>query len=288
MTKLYCYDEAKSLFQQIIVSIHHWFNKSFFQPVLVSTNHSFDKFQQILVSTNHCFDKSLFQEILVSTNHCFSISLFQQVIVSTNHCFNISLFQQIAVSANHCFNKPLLQPIIVSAYFAFKKSLLQQISVSTSHCFNKSLFQQYFLWEGLQEGDLSRWPHPKDDILHIVRVRLVGGQESLLNKFKELKVRAHVVRELSFLYLQRQWHILERNPGVQAIHAKEHCESPYASMEQHIRQIIDENYPEALHGMPHGAVIPELTEVVAAQISSTKPLWQRERVGLRNEAKYNA
>ncbi len=29
--------------------------------------------------------------------------------------------------------------------------------------------------------------------------------------------------------------------------------------------MIDENYPEALHGMPHGAVIPELTQVVAAQ-----------------------
>ena len=108
-TKLYCYDEAKSLFQQIIVSIHHWFNKSFFQPVVVSTNPCFNKslFRQIIVSAYHCFNKSLFQQIIVSTYPCFNKSLFRQIIVSTSHCFNQSLFQHILLPRNHCYNKSL-------------------------------------------------------------------------------------------------------------------------------------------------------------------------------------
>ena len=52
---------------------------------------------------------------------------------------------------------------------------------------------------------------------------------------------------------------------MQIIHRNEHCASPYASMQQHIRKTIENNYPEELHKMPHGAIIPELAAAVAVQ-----------------------
>ena len=96
-------------------------------------------------------------------------------------------------------------------------------------------------------------------------MRLVGTQASLLNKFKELQIRAEIVRKLCLLYLERQWHILKSSPGVNTIHLNEHCASPYESMKEHIRKTIEKNYPEEVHGMPHGAGIPELAFAVDLQ-----------------------
>ena len=109
------------------------------------------------------------------------------------------------------------------------------------------MFATPSLWKDCEEEDITRWPHPKEDLLHIVRVRLVGTQASLLNKFKELQIRAEIVRKLCLLYLERQWHILENNPGVDTIHRNEHCASPYESMKEHIRKTIEKNYPEEVH-----------------------------------------
>ena len=36
-------------------------------------------------------------------------------------------------------------------------------------------------------------------------------------------------------------------------------------MKEHIRKTIEKNYPEEVHGMPHGAVIPELAFAVGLQ-----------------------
>ena len=115
-----------------------------------------------------------------------------------------------------------------------------------------------------EKGDLSRWPHPKEDILQIVRVRLSNGQASLLDKFQELKVRANVVRQLSLLYLRRRWRTLQQNPGLSKIHEVQRCETPYESLVQHVVQRIEEHYPEELHNA-EGAIIPELRTIVAAQ-----------------------
>ena len=44
-------------------------------------------------------------------------------------------------------------------------------------------------------------------------------------------------------------------------------------MKEHIRKTIEKNYPEEVHGMPNGAVLPELVSVVDAQnqLHATSP-----------------
>ena len=68
-----------------------------------------------------------------------------------------------------------------------------------------NIFSFLLPWEQIQKevgklitsGDLNEWPLAPGRVKHLVRVRLVRGPESLLNKFKELAVRAFVIRDVA-------------------------------------------------------------------------------------------
>ena len=72
-----------------------------------------------------------------------------------------------------------------------------------------NIFSFLLPWDKIQEkvtslvndGDLSEWPLAPQRVKHLVRVRMVHGQESLLKKFKELAVRAFVIRDVARIYI---------------------------------------------------------------------------------------
>ena len=49
----------------------------------------------------------------------------------------------------------------------------------------------------LGECDVWDWSMGPKRVSQVARVRIVKGQESLLDKFKELKLRAEIVREVA-------------------------------------------------------------------------------------------
>ena len=85
-----------------------------------------------------------------------------------------------------------------------------------------SMFSFLLPWEKIQEdishtleqGDLSAWPLSPERVKYIVRVRMMKGPTEILNKFKELRVRANVVREVAYLYIDHNVKDLADRPGV--------------------------------------------------------------------------
>ena len=66
-------------------------------------------------------------------------------------------------------------------------------------------------WEKIQEQlhklvddqkQLDEWPMEPKMVSQLVRVRLLHGPEDLLKRVKHLKVRAEVVRQIAYLYIQ--------------------------------------------------------------------------------------
>ena len=72
----------------------------------------------------------------------------------------------------------------------------------------------------LNEGDVWNWPVEPSRASQIARVRLVHGGESIFDKLKELHVRAEVVRQVAYLYIENHMQDLVRLPGARLIHAR--------------------------------------------------------------------
>lgn len=72
----------------------------------------------------------------------------------------------------------------------------------------------------LGECDVWEWPMNRTVASQVVRVRIVKGQESILDKFRELKVRAEIVRQVAYLYIEHHMETLMHLEGAQNIHAK--------------------------------------------------------------------
>ena len=80
-----------------------------------------------------------------------------------------------------------------------------------------NIFSFLLPWEEIQgqladvfdKGNLAEWPLSQEVVEHLVRVRLVRGPEQLLNKFKELNVRAHVVLLVANDYIDNHFEDLK-------------------------------------------------------------------------------
>ena len=72
----------------------------------------------------------------------------------------------------------------------------------------------------LGECDVWEWPMNRNVASQVVRVRIVEGQESILDKFRELKVRAEIVRQVAYLYIEHHMDKLMHLEEGQKIHAK--------------------------------------------------------------------
>ena len=102
---------------------------------------------------------------------------------------------------------------------------------------NKVLQQ---LFEKIEDGDLSEWPLAPNIARQIVRVSFSRGPESLLSKFKELRVRSWVVKKLAYIYIEHQVQDLAARPGVLKIHTLQRCASIAESLKQHADRRIDQ------------------------------------------------
>lgn len=93
-----------------------------------------------------------------------------------------------------------------------------------------SMFSFLMPWEKIQEdveqklrlGNLSEWPLSPDQVGHILRVRFMRGPVEILNKFKELSVRAKVIKDVAHMYVTNHCQDLVDRPGVLAIHSEQH------------------------------------------------------------------
>ena len=92
-----------------------------------------------------------------------------------------------------------------------------------------SLFSFLLPWEKirkdveatLQQGDLSKWPMAPAEVAQVIRVKFMQGPEEILNKFKELKVRAKVVKDVALGYIANHCQDLADRPGVLKIHGEQ-------------------------------------------------------------------
>ena len=104
---------------------------------------------------------------------------------------------------------------------------MEEVLAQPSHAYGVrgNIFSFLLPWEKIQEkvrevteeGQLQDWPLAPSQVQHLVRVRLVRGPESLLNKFKELAVRAYVLRDVARIYIENNIHSLLKLKGVEAI-----------------------------------------------------------------------
>ena len=88
-----------------------------------------------------------------------------------------------------------------------------------------NIFTNLMDWETVhaQLGDLMRfgtlnlkhWPVEPAVVAQLARVqvRLVRGPEALLNKFKQLKVRAEIVRQVAYIYIEKHLSRLDQAEG---------------------------------------------------------------------------
>ena len=112
------------------------------------------------------------------------------------------------------------------------------------------------LFEKIQDGDHSEWPLAPNIARQIVRVSFSRGPESLLSKFKELRVRSWVVKKLAYIYIEHQVQDLAARPGVLKIHTLQRCASVAESLKQHAARRIDRYYPPQPHDSKSGALLP--------------------------------
>jgi len=136
-----------------------------------------------------------------------------------------------------------------------------------------NIFSFLLPWDHIQEQlesndeDLSHWPLAPDRVCQIVRVRMVRGPEELLKTFKELHVRAEIVRRVACIYIERHLEDLKGKPGALKIHAKMRKSTMSKSLQAHVDLRLEEHYPAKTYAMPAGALIPEVVQMVSEQVA---------------------
>ena len=93
----------------------------------------------------------------------------------------------------------------------------------------------------LGECDVWEWQRNRNVASQVVRVRIVKGQESILDKFRELKVRAEIVRQVADLYIEHNMEKMMHLEGAQNIHAKMQQMTVRTSLEKHVDAILREH-----------------------------------------------
>ena len=121
------------------------------------------------------------------------------------------------------------------------------------------------LGKAVEQGDLSAWPMAPDMVAQVVRVRLVKGPTEMINKFKELRIRAKVVREIAMLYIRNHVQDLANRPGVLEIHKRHRKPTVLQSLEAHVTDRVATCYPSTVFPDDVGGVLPEIQAMVDQQ-----------------------
>ena len=111
-----------------------------------------------------------------------------------------------------------------------------------------------------------------------VRVRIVKGQESIIEKFKELKVRAEIVKQVAYLYIDNHMEDLMKLRGAQEIHAKMQQTSVRQSLMSHVDARIQQHFSPEEFPMPDGGIMPEFYEMIRETDAVTSSFQRRSRV----------
>ena len=122
----------------------------------------------------------------------------------------------------------------------------------------------------LGECDVWGWPMDRERASQVVRVRLVKGQESLIDKFKELKVRAEIVRQVAYMYIESHMEELLKFEGAKKIHSKMQRATVQQSMQAHVDSRVEQHYPAHEFPMPDGAVMSEFHEMIRMCSAATE------------------
>ena len=112
----------------------------------------------------------------------------------------------------------------------------------------------------------------------VVRVRIVKGQESILDKFKELKVRAEIVRQVAYLYIEHHMEDLMKLKGAQEIHAKMQQRTVRESLKRHVGERIRTHFPAEEFPVPEGGIMPEFYQMVSETDAVTNSFSRRPRL----------
>ena len=141
-----------------------------------------------------------------------------------------------------------------------------------------SLFSFLLPWEQIQrdvrrtvmEGDLSEWPLSPAQVGRVLRVRFMRGPVEIINKFKELSVRAKVLKDVAHMFISNHCKDLVDRPGVLVLHAVHKKPTVLESLHNHVEERVDELYPGEIYTDSHGAIPPALHAMMLSQASAEK------------------
>ena len=131
-----------------------------------------------------------------------------------------------------------------------------------------NIFSFLMDWDKIQDDlskllgqfDVWQWPMEPQVATQVVRVRLVRGPEDLLNKFKELRVRAEIVRQVAYLYIERHLKDLAGSPGARELQRKMQGLTLQESLKKHVEQRVHLYYPDARFPLEGGGLLEEMVE----------------------------
>ena len=158
-----------------------------------------------------------------------------------------------------------------------------------------NIFTNLMDWETVhaQLGDLMRsgtlslkhWPVEPAVVAQLARVqvRLVRGPEALLNKFKQLKIRAEIMRQVAYIYIEKHLSSLDQAKGAKVIQEEFAGSSLAESLRRHVGQRVEEHYPRAKYSSDAGAVIPEISQAVGDRIEALRSRVEWKNIGFEQK-----
>ena len=113
---------------------------------------------------------------------------------------------------------------------------------------------QMHMHELVQDEEMATWPLPPALLTQVVRLVAKTGCSPMLEKVKELKVRARVLLGLGRMYLERGHHDCLGTTAA-LMHAER------ARKLQQYSERMERSYPSSIYGGEEGAIPPEILAV---------------------------
>ena len=92
-------------------------------------------------------------------------------------------------------------------------------------------------------GDFTDWPVDPATACDLCRVRFVRGQEAVVSKYAELRVRSQVVKYLAHIYIERHVQYLGERSHVLKLHPAASSGNLREQFRTHIVKRVGEIYP---------------------------------------------
>ena len=145
-----------------------------------------------------------------------------------------------------------------------------------------NIFTNLMDWETIHEQlreltrngivNLEHWPVEPAVVAQVARVqvRFVRGPEALLNKFKQLKVRAEIVRQVAYIYIEKHLCGLDLAKGAKAIKEQYGGGTLAESLRKHVDKRMAEHYPPAQYPAQGGGLTPAMVQLLGDRIDALR------------------